>query len=242
MSSELPNLPFLQRDLGSHRASSSHTESSCDSDQFSDVDNIQIEQEEEASSDLEVAFVTRYRRRRQRIHFNVEQLQTVYHLPLKTAAERLGICEAALKRICRRNRIIKWPYRQLSSVRRRIAELEDRRAAMLDQGVVAFSPEHSNVKDQLIFITPAQFNNKLRRLQEEYEQIIRFAHQRFSQSKKVAATLLVQQQKPRPVPGESLTYHLPGVQKENVDFSSDFDHNFPLLFLANVCESIQPQK
>lgn len=41
------------------------------------------------------------------------------------AAERLGICEAALKRICRRNQIKKWPYRQLQSIRRRMSDLED---------------------------------------------------------------------------------------------------------------------
>uniref|UniRef100_K3WXP2 RWP-RK domain-containing protein n=1 Tax=Globisporangium ultimum (strain ATCC 200006 / CBS 805.95 / DAOM BR144) TaxID=431595 RepID=K3WXP2_GLOUD len=40
------------------------------------------------------------------------------------AAERLGICEAALKRICRRNHIKKWPYRHLQSIRRRMAHLE----------------------------------------------------------------------------------------------------------------------
>jgi len=39
------------------------------------------------------------------------------------AAQRLGICEAALKRICRRQGVLKWPYRQLSSVERRIADL-----------------------------------------------------------------------------------------------------------------------
>ena len=49
------------------------------------------------------------------------------------AADRLGICEAALKRICRRNQIYKWPYRQLTSVRRRIAELNDRRADLLSE-------------------------------------------------------------------------------------------------------------
>lgn len=41
------------------------------------------------------------------------------------AAERLGICEAALKRICRRNQIRKWPYRQLQSIHRRMTDLED---------------------------------------------------------------------------------------------------------------------
>jgi hypothetical protein len=38
------------------------------------------------------------------------------------AAHKLGVCEAALKRICRRNNIKKWPFRQLQSVVRRIEE------------------------------------------------------------------------------------------------------------------------
>ncbi|KAF1325973.1 Rwp-rk domain, partial [Globisporangium splendens] len=60
---------------------------------------------------------------RRRIHFEVNELQELYHLPLKSAAERLGICEAALKRICRRNHIKKWPYRHLQSIRRRMTHL-----------------------------------------------------------------------------------------------------------------------
>ena len=39
------------------------------------------------------------------------------------AAAHLGICEAALKRICRRNNIRKWPYRQLASINRRLSEI-----------------------------------------------------------------------------------------------------------------------
>ncbi|TYZ57805.1 hypothetical protein PybrP1_001785 [[Pythium] brassicae (nom. inval.)] len=63
--------------------------------------------------------------RRHRIHFEISELQKLYHLPLKTAAKQLGICEAALKRICRRNQIRKWPYRQLQSIHRRMIHLED---------------------------------------------------------------------------------------------------------------------
>nr|CCA16609.1 conserved hypothetical protein [Albugo laibachii Nc14] len=65
-----------------------------------------------------------YEKNRRRIHFDVVQLQKYYHLPLRSAAERLGVCEAALKRICRRNSIRRWPYRQISSILRRMTQLE----------------------------------------------------------------------------------------------------------------------
>ena len=35
----------------------------------------------------------------------------------------LGVCEAHLKRICRRLDIPKWPYRKLQAINRRIDEL-----------------------------------------------------------------------------------------------------------------------
>ncbi|KAI9919730.1 hypothetical protein PsorP6_017300 [Peronosclerospora sorghi] len=133
--------PLSTRQNGTWRrnvAPSHATES--DDDEPAPMNN-EGEHEESAESDLEAEDCTPGRRRRRRIHFEVKQLQAVYHLPLKTvspitsesaiAAERLGICEAALKRICRRNHIHKWPYRQLSSVRRRITELHDRRVELI---------------------------------------------------------------------------------------------------------------
>ncbi|KAG2773604.1 hypothetical protein PC129_g17433 [Phytophthora cactorum] len=223
------------------QAMSGHSGSSSDSDQdevaLSDATNDYVEQEETAPSDSEAEDTTRSRRRRQRIHFDVEQLQTVYHLPLKTAAERLGICEAALKRICRRNHISKWPYRQLSSVRRRIAELKDRRAVMLAGD--ARSPEHRGFQEHPIAVTPAQFDDRLQRLEEEQNQIIRSAHQphRPRQTVRPSATL------PQPVPGETLTIHLHGLQSSEMGLPpldlTRFEQDFPLLFLANVCESVR---
>jgi hypothetical protein len=50
------------------------------------------EQEEEtASSDSEVESSTTGRRQRQRIHFDVQTLQSVYHLPLKTVGNVLHV-------------------------------------------------------------------------------------------------------------------------------------------------------
>ncbi|KAG4230024.1 hypothetical protein PC116_g21669 [Phytophthora cactorum] len=77
------------------QAMSGHSGSSSDSDQdevaLSDATNDYVEQEETAPSDSEAEDTTRSRRRRQRIHFDVEQLQTVYHLPLKTVSSDGGV-------------------------------------------------------------------------------------------------------------------------------------------------------
>lgn len=94
MSSASPqqsSLSATQRDQRPLQATTSYAGSSSESNEdevvLSDVGNVHVGQEgeeEEASSDSEAESGIRYKRRRQRIHFNVEQLQTVYHLPLKT--------------------------------------------------------------------------------------------------------------------------------------------------------------
>ncbi|KAG6616177.1 RWP-RK domain [Phytophthora cinnamomi] len=179
------------------------------------------------------------RRRRQRIHFGVEQLQAVYHLPLKMAAERLGICEAALKRICRRNHIRKWPYRQLSSVRRRIAELKDQRVALFTSlvGGGRMSDHHTDAAAA----SPEQLDVRLRQLEDEQANIVRSAHRpkKSSNGRQSTATSWLQ----RPVPGEALTillhdYDRAAQQPAPLDLRR-IDRDFPLLLLANVCESVR---
>ncbi|ETL86182.1 hypothetical protein L917_14373 [Phytophthora nicotianae] len=97
MSSALPPRPgasspsvSLRRAPWPLQAASTLSGSSSDSDQdeaaLSDATNDYAEQEETAPSESEAEDSTRSRRRRQRIHFDVEQLQTVYHLPLKTVS------------------------------------------------------------------------------------------------------------------------------------------------------------
>ncbi|KAJ0394836.1 hypothetical protein ATCC90586_007443 [Pythium insidiosum] len=108
---------------------------------------------------------------RRRLHFDVEELQQYYHLPLKTAAKRLGICEAALKRICRRNQIRKWPYRQLQSLLRRLDESvpdSDGAAPPSDSFLL---PHELQVKRQ-----HCAEDAKQQQLQVERERIIQAAH------------------------------------------------------------------
>jgi len=44
---------------------------------------------------------------------NLELLEKFYGMPLHVAANRLGICQTAIKKVCRRLGIMKWPYKEM---------------------------------------------------------------------------------------------------------------------------------
>mmetsp|Transcript_46614 Transcript_46614/g.72968 ORF Transcript_46614/g.72968 Transcript_46614/m.72968 type:complete len:296 (+) Transcript_46614:204-1091(+) len=46
-------------------------------------------------------------------------LKSCFHLPMPTASAKLGICTTAIKKLCRKFGIKKWPYRTLMSTSRR---------------------------------------------------------------------------------------------------------------------------
>ena len=41
----------------------------------------------------------------------LEILETVFHMPLHKACKALGVCATAMKRVCRKLGVKKWPYR-----------------------------------------------------------------------------------------------------------------------------------
>ena len=41
----------------------------------------------------------------------IEVLETVFHMPLHKACKALGVCATAMKRVCRKLGVKKWPYR-----------------------------------------------------------------------------------------------------------------------------------
>jgi len=43
----------------------------------------------------------------------LELLEKFYGMPLHVAANRLGICQTAIKKVCRRLGIMKWPYKEM---------------------------------------------------------------------------------------------------------------------------------
>ena len=54
----------------------------------------------------------------------MEDLRKYFHLPIVEVARQLGTCTTALKKICRKNNISKWPYRQIRSITKSIQSLE----------------------------------------------------------------------------------------------------------------------
>ncbi|XP_073110452.1 uncharacterized protein [Elaeis guineensis] len=53
-----------------------------------------------------------------------EEISKYFSLPIAEAASNLGVCTSALKRICRENGIIRWPYRKTVEDIRKDAERE----------------------------------------------------------------------------------------------------------------------
>jgi hypothetical protein len=55
---------------------------------------------------------------------SLEELRKYFHLPIVEVARQLGTCTTALKKVCRRHKIQKWPYRQIRSLTKSIQSLE----------------------------------------------------------------------------------------------------------------------
>mmetsp|Transcript_433 Transcript_433/g.824 ORF Transcript_433/g.824 Transcript_433/m.824 type:complete len:389 (-) Transcript_433:273-1439(-) len=54
----------------------------------------------------------------------IADLRGYFHLPIVEVAKQLGTCTTALKKICRKHKIKKWPYRQIRSLTKSIQSLE----------------------------------------------------------------------------------------------------------------------
>lgn len=61
-------------------------------------------------------------------------LECFYHMPLNVAAQQLHVSLTMLKKLCRAYGVNRWPHRQVSSLDRTIARLEDKISARSDGG------------------------------------------------------------------------------------------------------------
>jgi len=52
------------------------------------------------------------------------ELRQYFHLPLIEAAQNCGLSATVFKKVCRRNGIRKWPYRQLKSLQSKIVDFQ----------------------------------------------------------------------------------------------------------------------
>lgn len=107
------------------------------------------------------------------------------------AAERLGVCEAALKRICRRNSIRRWPYRQISSILRRMTQLQTIKATKreLDESKDFLLPhelghlraqareeQHDACSEQEAMTSISRIQQELDALEAEKNRVVATAH------------------------------------------------------------------
>ncbi|KAG2238798.1 hypothetical protein Bca4012_024110 [Brassica carinata] len=54
----------------------------------------------------------------------VKDMSELFDLPIEQAARRLSICTTAVKKICRRGEVYRWPQRKLTSLREKVAALK----------------------------------------------------------------------------------------------------------------------
>jgi hypothetical protein len=59
-----------------------------------------------------------------RVDIDLQSLRQCFHLPLSQAAKALGTCTTSLKKICRMNKIERWPCRQIRSVTKTLNTLQ----------------------------------------------------------------------------------------------------------------------
>ncbi|XP_078178573.1 uncharacterized protein LOC144572771 [Carex rostrata] len=62
--------------------------------------------------------------RQRTANMGLPELAHYLHLPIAEAAKQLGVCSTALKHVCRRNGLQRWPSRQIQALDRQIAKWE----------------------------------------------------------------------------------------------------------------------
>uniref|UniRef100_M4E448 RWP-RK domain-containing protein n=2 Tax=Brassica campestris TaxID=3711 RepID=M4E448_BRACM len=67
----------------------------------------------------------------------VKDMSELWDLPIEEAARKLRICTTAVKKICRRGEVFRWPRRKLASLREKVAALKIVVSQSTDAGVRA---------------------------------------------------------------------------------------------------------
>lgn len=79
--------------------------------------------------------------------YSVDELRKYFHLPIVEVAKQLGICTTLLKKVCRNNKIKRWPYRQIRSITKTIQSLE---MAYMNESLQ--EKERMRYKDQVVLL------------------------------------------------------------------------------------------
>jgi len=86
----------------------------------------------------------------------IDDLRRFFHMPINEVAHQLGTCATALKKICRRNKIMKWPFRQIRSITKSIQSLE-----------------YASLSESLTEASKAQYKQQISTLKNAIDDIIR---------------------------------------------------------------------
>ncbi|KAI3468078.1 hypothetical protein Pfo_024741 [Paulownia fortunei] len=54
----------------------------------------------------------------------VRDLAAYFHLPISSASKEMNICPSALKSICRKEGLLRWPHRKIKSIKSKISKLK----------------------------------------------------------------------------------------------------------------------
>ena len=58
------------------------------------------------------------------IDTDIELVRAYFHMPMNVATQKLQIGSTALKKICRKFGITRWPYRRIKAIEKLIQQLE----------------------------------------------------------------------------------------------------------------------
>jgi hypothetical protein len=83
----------------------------------------------------------------------IMDLRPHFHLSLKEASEKLGICTTVLKRVCRNNSIEKWPFRKIRSLKTKLESLNqllaDSRSSLSESAIKSCESQITLVEENI---------------------------------------------------------------------------------------------
>ncbi|CAK9165908.1 unnamed protein product [Ilex paraguariensis] len=60
----------------------------------------------------------------------LKDVRQYFNLPIDDAAKKMNICPTVMKKICRRDGLLRWPYRKIKSIEKKISKKKGSLAAI----------------------------------------------------------------------------------------------------------------
>mmetsp|Transcript_15913 Transcript_15913/g.27106 ORF Transcript_15913/g.27106 Transcript_15913/m.27106 type:complete len:229 (-) Transcript_15913:78-764(-) len=114
-----------------------------------------------------------------------EKIAPHFHLPISTAASKLGVCPTLLKNICREIGIHRWPHRQIQSLTNMTEKLEATLPSLHGEDKKKLTPviEELKKKKALILEDPRIHNEPLHQQRKEFRSLYKkFAEKKVTPS------------------------------------------------------------